>query len=167
MTVAALVLSILAIILAGASALYTRKQAIAATATATIETDRRHDELTPRFTALVEPMPHSHPYYKLRLRLDTPQPLTALRVRLLNAPVDVQFTNGQHGTDPGARSPIHEAFAVPENGIALRPHDHATWQVELNSVPDGGLRLQVDAEARGGVWQVPVSVPTPPEHSVW
>jgi hypothetical protein len=166
MTVTALVIAILALIVAGMSAMYTRRQAIAADEAATIERDRRHDELTPRFTALLEPMPHSQPYYKLRLRLDTPQPLTAVRVRLLDAPVDVQFTNGQHGTDPGARSPIHEAFAVPENGIALRPNDHATWQVELNSVPDGGLRLHVDAEARGDAWQVPVSVPTPPEHSV-
>jgi hypothetical protein len=173
MTVAALVIAILALIVAGLSATYTRRQAIAsseaatsATATAIIETDRRHDELTPRFTPRLETMANSRPYYRLRLRLDTAEPLTTLGVRLLGAPVDVQFSNGQRGTDPDAHSPVHEAFAVPNDGIALRPYDEATWQIELNSLPNDGLRLQVDAEARGDVWHVPVSVSIPPEPSV-
>ena len=167
MTIAALVIAILALIVAGLSALYARQLATAAAETATRDKERRHDELTPRFTAVLEPIANSRPYYKLRLRLDTAEPLTALGVRLLGAPVDVQFSNGQRGTDPDARAPVHGAFAVPNGSIALRPYDDVTWQVELNSFPDDGLRLQVDAEAQGGVWHVLVSVPIPIEPSVW
>ena len=167
MTIAALVIAILALIVAGLSALYARQQSIAAAGTATRDKERRHDELTPRFTAVLEPIANSQPYHTLRLGLDTPQPLTALSVRLLGAPVDVQFSSGQQITDPDARSPFHVVSVAPDDGIALRPYNDVTWQVELNSLPVDGLRLQVDAEAQGEVWHVLVSVPIPIEPSVW
>lgn len=167
MTVTALVIAILALVVAGLSALYARQQATATAETAARDKERRHDELTPHFTAVLEPMANSQPYFRLRLQLDTPQPLGTLSVRLLGAPVDVQFSSGQLGVDRDARPPIHEASVVSTDDVALRPYDHATWQVELNSRPEVGLRLQVDAEARGDVWRVPVSVLIPQEPYVW
>jgi len=165
MTRAALLISILALVVAVLSARYTRQQARAAGATAEIDKARRHDELVPRFAAELEPMPNSSLYCRLRLRLDSRQSLTALTVRLLEAPVDVQFTHGQTGTDPRARAPVHEAFAIARSGVALRADEQAIWQIELNSVPNRGLRLQVDAQIGDEVWQVPVTVPIPIEYA--
>jgi len=49
MALAALILSVLALFMAGASALYTKRQADATTATAALEAERRHGERTPLF----------------------------------------------------------------------------------------------------------------------
>ena len=167
MAVIALVIAILALIVAGLSALYTRRMSVTEAETAARDKARRHDELTPKFTAELKPMANSLPYRRLRLRLDTQYPLSAVTVRLLGAPVDVQFTSGQVGTESGASAPVHDAFAVPVDGIALRPHEDAVWQIELNSLPEDGLRVRIDAEADDDAWQVVMPVPTPPEHSVW
>jgi len=48
---APLVISLLALVVAGASALYTRRQSAAQARATIIEDDRRHDELTPVFEA--------------------------------------------------------------------------------------------------------------------
>ena len=49
MAIASLILAIIAILIAGASAAYTRKQATEQARVASIEQGRRHDELTPEF----------------------------------------------------------------------------------------------------------------------
>jgi hypothetical protein len=51
MSYVSLVISLLALAAAGASALYTRSQAVAQGRVTAIESDRRHDELTPLFEA--------------------------------------------------------------------------------------------------------------------
>ena len=165
MTVAALVISVFALVASGASVLYTRRQAKTATEATELDRARRHDELTPQFTGEIEWMQHSHPYARLRLRLQTPQALTDLRVRLLEAPIDTQFTRGQIGVDPAARFPIHEAFAqVVGDGPALAPFNRATWQLELNDPAPQLLRVQVEATIGDDRWtvQVPLQVPPSP-----
>ena len=160
-------MSVLAFVVACLSAIYTKKQAKAAYDMAMIEKARRHDELTPRFTPELEQLPNAGAYQRLHLTLESPRALTMLHVRLIEAPVDVQFSRGVEGTEVGALSPIRTAFAVPHAGIALRPYERATWQIELNSVPERGLRLQVDAAIGDEKWQIQVSVPMPPTPSVW
>jgi archaellum component FlaG (FlaF/FlaG flagellin family) len=54
MAVASLILAIIAILVARASAAYTRKQATEQARVASIEHDRRHDELTPEFKITCE-----------------------------------------------------------------------------------------------------------------
>jgi hypothetical protein len=54
MSYLSLVISLLALAAAGASALYTRSQAAAQGRATAIESDRRHDELTPQFEASCE-----------------------------------------------------------------------------------------------------------------
>lgn len=54
MAYASLVISLLALVVAGASALYTRRQSAAQDRATAIEDDRRHDELTPVFEASCE-----------------------------------------------------------------------------------------------------------------
>src|SRR6266568_795773 len=54
MSYVSLVISLLALAVAGASALYARSQAVAQGKATAIESDRRHDELTPVFEASCE-----------------------------------------------------------------------------------------------------------------
>jgi hypothetical protein len=54
MSYVSLVISLLALAVAGASALYTRSQAVTKGKATAIESDRRHDELTPLFDASCE-----------------------------------------------------------------------------------------------------------------
>jgi hypothetical protein len=54
MAFASLVISLLALVVAGTSALYARRQSVAQDRATTIEDDRRHDELTPVFEASCE-----------------------------------------------------------------------------------------------------------------
>ena len=158
MTIAALVLSTVALIVAIVSARYAHDQARAATVTAQITTDRRHDELTPTFTATVEPMNHAEPYSKLHVRLDSAESLTAMTVRLVNAPIDLQFTRGQTGTDPAATFPVHTAFAVVRDGIALASHRSHAWQLEGHGWAADRLLIEVDAQTRDDHWIVAVPV---------
>ena len=165
-TIAALVIAVFALVVAAAAAWYTRRQARAASETFALERARRHDELTPRFSGEVERLQYSSPYARLRLRLETPKALTELRVRLLDAPVDVQFSSGQLGIDQAMRSPYHEAFAPVRDGVALKPFDRATWQLELNDQSERPLRVQIDTAVGDERWSVllPVDVPPPPSN---
>jgi hypothetical protein len=54
MAYASLVISLLALVVAGASVVYARRQSVAQHKAATIEDDRRHEELTPVFEASCE-----------------------------------------------------------------------------------------------------------------
>lgn len=161
MTVTALVLSTLALLVAVVSALYTREQARASRDTARIDTDRRHDELAPKFNATLEQIAHSEPYSKLHLRLDSRTALTAVTVRLMNAPLNLQFTRGIDGIDPTATFPVHTAFAVVHDGIALAPNCVQTWQLEGHEWPAGGLRIEIDAKADDAHWSVSAAVEGP------
>ena len=60
MAIASFVIAVLAILIAGASAVYTRKQASEQAKVAAIERERRHDELTPEFeiTCVVKKTTH-------------------------------------------------------------------------------------------------------------
>ncbi|WP_182113839.1 MULTISPECIES: hypothetical protein [unclassified Actinotalea] len=162
MTIAALVISLLALAVAVAAAWYTRRQAKAASGTLALEEARRHDEVVPRISGEVERLKHAAPYARLCLRLETSPALTELRVRLLDAPVDVQFSSGQLGIDTSSRSPHHEAFAPVHNGVALKPFDRATWQLELNDVSQQRLQIQADAAVGDEWWSVLVTVDVPP-----
>lgn len=163
-TVAAFVISVLALLVSGASVLYTRRQAAASSEAIKLDRARRHDEMTPQFTGEIEWLQHSHPYARLHLRLQTAQALTGLRVRLLEAPVDTQFSRGQIGVDPAAHFPIHEAVAQASDRPALAPFDRATWQLELNDPTPLLLRVQVEATIADDSWtvQVPLRVPPSP-----
>ena len=85
---------------------------------------------------------------------------------LLDAPVDVQFSSGQLGIDQSMRSPYHEAFAPVRDGVALKPFDRATWQLELNDHSEQPLRVQIDTAVGDERWSVlvPVDVPPPPSN---
>lgn len=105
MTVAALVVSIVALIIALISVVYTRQQAQANKKIAQIEQDRRHEERTPKFTAWIEDMGS---WKRLWLRLESPRSLTRLVGTLVEAE-GVSFTHSQNGVDPSSPAPIKSA----------------------------------------------------------
>lgn len=158
--VVALIVSILAIAIALVAARYTKVQADAANLTARIEAERRHDELAPRFDVRLESLPRT-PYTKLWLRLTTSTALTGLTVRLLNAPSGLQFTPGVWGVDGRSTAPVVLARAVPEDGLALKPHREIAWQLEGDDWPDGEvLRIEAEAQAGDETWVVLIEVAT-------
>jgi hypothetical protein len=78
MAVASLILAIIAILVAGASAAYTRKQATEQARVASIEHDRRHDELTPEFKITCVAQEQDGNRAELTLALTGPAGLTGL-----------------------------------------------------------------------------------------
>jgi hypothetical protein len=78
MAVASLILAIIAILIAGASAAYTRKQATEQARVASIEQDRRHDELTPEFKITCEARDNDGNRAELNLELIGPAGLAEL-----------------------------------------------------------------------------------------
>jgi hypothetical protein len=78
MAVASLILAIIAILVARASAAYTRKQATEQARVASIEHDRRHDELTPEFKITCESHEEDKNRAELTLELTGPAGLTRL-----------------------------------------------------------------------------------------
>jgi len=81
MAFAAVVLSVLALLVAGASAFYTKRQADAAARTATLDAERRYEERTPTFDAWIEPV-NGGGWHRLWLRLTSRQDLSAVQVEI-------------------------------------------------------------------------------------
>jgi hypothetical protein len=163
-SIAALSISIVAILVAGVAAYYTWRQSRAADVTAANDSSRRHDELTPRFSASLVSLWGSDGLCTLRLQLEGPQPLSAVSVRLLDAPRAMQFTSEQAGVATDVPAAVLNAFVVPQDGIALRRYEHSDWQFEIrdtNYYPVDGLKLLVDANAGEQQWQVRVPVSPP------
>jgi|SRR5215472_14222813 len=94
MAVASLILAIIAILVAGASAAYTRKQATEQAKVASIERDRRHDELTPEFEITCEARDNDGNRAELNLELTGPAGLTELD------PVTVRIRDDIPGRKP-------------------------------------------------------------------
>jgi hypothetical protein len=156
MAIAALIISILALLTAGASALYTKQQAQAARQTTAIERERRHEERTPRFDARVESVSG---WFRLWLRLDTTRPIARLTCRLVEAD-GITFGHSQNGVAPDAPAPIKEASWSE----TLEQGDSACWKVELEDEHQTDVRLRVQCrDQQGEEWQVTVPLSVPPK----
>ncbi len=97
MAFAAVVLSVLALLVAGASAFYTKRQADAAARTATLDAERRYEERTPTFDAWIEPV-NGGGWHRLWLRLTSRQDLSAVQVEITEGE-GVEFTTGSGDVD--------------------------------------------------------------------
>jgi hypothetical protein len=158
MVVAAFCVSVLASVIAALAAEYARRQAKAARATADIEADRRHYELTPRFSARLEPLHGSgSDYYWLVLTLVSSQSLSEVRVEIPEAPAGVVFTQGQTGV------PVSRGRVPARSASSAGPVRHlipVVWQIEVpaSSWPARQLTLSVRAAGANGVWKVGVPI---------
>lgn len=115
MALAALVRSVLALLVAGASELYTKRQADAATLTATLDAERRHEERTPTFDAWIEPV-NDGTWQRLWLRLTSHQGLSAVEATITEG-VGVEFTrSASTAWTQGAQPPVLRASTMDETG---------------------------------------------------
>lgn len=103
MDVAALVLSIVAVVLAGASAWYTRSQAkwtkrgaLESSRLTSIEAARRHDERRPTLEASVEDVNGDMGFLRLQVVLASSEPIDSVTVRIRPSQ-GVRFTPGVSG----------------------------------------------------------------------
>ncbi|NCT91960.1 hypothetical protein GXB85_13515 [Cellulomonas sp. APG4] len=134
--IAALVVSVVALILAGLSVLYTHRQAVAVAESTRIDRARRHDERQPRLQVGLRPLNKQdvdRRHLHLAIRLDGPEPLTAVRVEIRDAP-GLVFSPSQLGVQARAPQPITEGeMRAPRGTDVLAPGGVLTWQLEIDS----------------------------------
>ena len=97
MTIAAFVISVLALLVAAGSGIYARRSAIAAKEVAAIEAARHHKERAPTFEAEIESV-NDGGWFRLWLRVTSAEPLDGIEV-MLDADDGIIFTSGQAGVD--------------------------------------------------------------------
>lgn len=174
MAVAALVLSVVAIVVSAASVWYTRMSADAATGVRAIEAGRRLAERRPRLSGNVGRIGST---YRLTVTLESDEPLAAMDVRIPyeagGSLQGVSFALNIHGVypvSPGQRA--YRGFAcdlLSGEPSGLQPRDTAIWKVEVENKRADTLRLEATCRGEAGeVWdtvliQAPVD-PGPPRN---
>src|ERR1035438_3678266 len=148
MAIASLVLAILAIVIAALSALYTRRQAVAAAGVHEIEHSRRLGERRPRLSGKVERLATG--LCRLVVTLESDEPLTAMQVTIPHGQ-GVTFDRNVYGVWPGA-SPGQVAltaftYDVAGNPAGLKPRGVASWKVDVAEEHED--TLQLEATCRG------------------
>lgn len=155
MAVAALIVSILALLVALKSAFYARKQAgMAARA--------REQAETPGFNSAIEiENPGSDTnWYVLRLTLATQWPVTGLQIAIIDG-TGVEFTPSQAGVD---NSSVPILAAEWDN---LGPGDTAVWRVRLAESPSITVRMRIICKGRDNFsWAIPIEVAVPRESRI-
>jgi|SRR5665647_450052 len=148
-TVASFVISIVALVAAGASAWFTRTQAQAAHEIAFIDRARAHDEREPKYALSVRPLNPGQPvYYQLRARLISAGPVSISAIELLEPESGVKFTPGIEGVDPSTPSPVR-AGSHPE---PVAVGDEAVWQLEVDDEADRDLTVRVTSMIGAEIW---------------
>lgn len=148
MDVAALCISILALVAAGGAALFTRSQAIATRELADRDAARRFQERRPQWRALLEAT-SSGPGAPHRLTLELTSPETVDQVRVVSLDASrLAFTDSQEGVDQLG----DEALSV--RPVRTRRLTDAAWRV---LIPDPAAsaskaRLEVTAKIDGEEW---------------
>ncbi|MEU2612669.1 hypothetical protein ABZ570_13985 [Micromonospora sp. NPDC007271] len=116
MAVAALITSIVAVLVAGTSAAFTFWNA-------RVNAARWRKDRTPRFDADIE---DRRSWYRLRLKLTSAESVSSVTVTLMEGH-GVSFTTSQKGVDPMSTLPVRTAT----HG-ALQTGEVATWRVDLD-----------------------------------
>ena len=153
MAVAALVVSILAILISALSALYTRRSAKAEEGTLAIETARRLKERQPQLSARIEKIGISPDTYQLRVTLDSDEPLRALDIEMEWAQ-GFAFQIGSFGIYPSEPNEVPlRAFAhdMSDNKPAgIMPRKSMTWRLALPGTDIGPVRLEATCYGEHG-----------------
>jgi hypothetical protein len=125
MDVAALVISVLALMTAVASVLYVRRQTATGEHLRGIEDRRDRDERRPTFEVSVDRNRHSRTtHLTVRLR-QSHRPLVSVTVEIIDSD-GVTFTDSQHGVTAAGPGPIKRASAGP-----LEVGEAAVWRLAL------------------------------------
>jgi hypothetical protein len=154
MNVAALVISIAALGVSGASVVYTRR-------TANIETTRHHAERAPEFKTKMTDVNGDGVFRRLEVTLIGPAPLDEIKVVL---PQDgpVRFTTGQSGVVPDS-----DGITATSYSGSINQGDTTMWRVEFDPTSSKST-VTYRVICRAGdeePWTVLDSVDLPPQ--VW
>lgn len=162
MALAALIVSILALLVAAASVAYVRRQTLASQALVATDTQRHHTERTPVWMSTLE-QADTGDWYTLSLRLMRSQPLGSIAVAIFDAH-GIAFAPSQNGVDPALPSPVLTAT----HG-ALIEGERAVWRLALDPERSGTLHLHIDSTSAGESWKSAghVDVPGDPSGSIW
>jgi hypothetical protein len=156
MVVAALIVSLLALVVAVVSAVFTGIQAKHTRALAEIEASRRHDEQTPILVARIEGVNRNDVtgdagWYRLRLRLDSAESLDGLTAEVIGTDA-VSFAPGQVGVEP----------TIAAHREPLEPGESVCWRVELPERDrPRAMRLIVRCHRAAAMWPVRVEAEVP------
>jgi len=158
MAIASLAFSIFALLAAGASALYARKQARMTRLLAQDDAARRLEERTPTIGLEVESV-NKGASHRLWLRLLDNGPLTDATVEILE-PVHVRFKQGTAGVDRGSDM----TYRVGHTGALLTGDDFA-WRIEWSDKDETPTRMRLKITCRGSrpaeVWLMTRAVDVP------
>jgi ABC-type nickel/cobalt efflux system permease component RcnA len=174
MEVVSLVLSVIALFLVGAVGYLIWRQQLSARGTGPTE-KHPHDEDKPHLSCEFEKSDEAH---RLTLRLESPRPLTACQVRVLDGPVT--FTDGQDGVtsadltraDYGAIEPgppatrrVRISDAVTGNGHPHAPHEPDAGHGNGHAADNGHARIMLDCTSGSESWTAVHTVALPPGRS--
>jgi len=145
--------SILAILISAASAVYTRQSARTAAGALAIEAARRLEERRPRLSGKIEKIGISPDTYQLRVTLDSDEPLSGLDV-------EMEWTQGFafqkggfgiHPSDPGEVALRAFAHNRSDNKPAgIMPRKSMSWPVALVGANAGPARLEATCYGEHG-----------------
>jgi hypothetical protein len=149
MAVASLIVAIVAIVIALASAVFTRRQASAAEESLRIERRRRHEERRPRLTGKVD-SPDGGDSYQLRITLDADS---------------CQLTRMEVSIREGYGVALRGGFSSAMSG--LLPGGTAHWPVDVADKHESAVWVDATCYAEGkdegeDHWTVPIEVPVTP-----
>ena len=158
MSLAAFVVSVVALLVAGASVAYSRTQAKAGEAMARHDRERRHEERTPRLSATSRV---DGSWQRIGIALDGPEDLDALVLRQLPPRLNEADTGCLVDTADGRR--LNEVQLGP---VVVGMQVAARYQV--NSDANRGTLARFHAVCRLGddIWTIPVEVEYP-NSTVW
>ncbi|MFF4592441.1 hypothetical protein [Amycolatopsis sp. NPDC001319] len=166
MTVAAFVVSIVALLVAGLSVFYTKQQAAAATKTAQLEAARRHDEEQPALTdGEVQPK-NQGGWYRLHFRILHSPALARVEAEIVDTR-GVSFRQGVDGVPPRREGRALDAFYVPEfnrvaNKESLGTGDALYWVLEFEEERDKIIHIRLTCHAIDGrKWTIHRQVASP------
>lgn len=164
MATIALVVSIVALLVAVASAGYTRRQATAAEGSLTIERERRLEERRPRLTGRF--FTFGGGQYGLRITLDSDEPLAGLDVTISEDGRGIEFNPRIYGVVPPRPGELaFRAFSYEITGepAGLKPHASIMWAASVPEQHPQHVRLDVACHGAGGErWDVVVDADVEP-----
>ena len=165
MEIAALTLSIVAVVLAGMSAWYTRSQAqwtkrgaLESSKLSAIEASRHHEERRPKLEASIDDVNGDMGFLRLKVVLASPEPIDGVTVRIRPSQ-GLRFTDGVSGVLAGSDGLTAESYS----GEITKYARSSAWRVEDIPGQPTQDEVTIDLTARVGdeTWESTHKVPRP------
>jgi hypothetical protein len=171
MALASLLVALLALVIALASAVYARRQAAASEGVLSIERQRRLDERRPRFSGAVERIEQGA--VRLVVTLESNEALSKAEFNI--APGQgISFDRnelGVHSVEPGDVPRSAFSYSLRGEPIGMKPRSSMAWKVNLAQHHTDSLRLEVAcSDFAGERWDsVLIEAPVEPDitKTVW